>query len=148
MRFAHTNIIAKDWKSLANFYIKVFSCTEKPPYRKLSGLWLDQGTGVENACLEGVHLQLPGYDENGPTLEIYSYGENIESKTNLSNQQGFRHIAFEVDDVQQVLASLLENGGSSLGELVEKSIPGVGLLTFVYAKDPEGNIIEIQSWRK
>jgi catechol-2,3-dioxygenase len=28
-----------------------------------------------------------------------------------------------------------------------KEIEGVGVLTVVYAKDPEGNIVEIQSWK-
>lgn len=35
MRFAHTNIAARDWKTLANFYIKVFECKIKPPERDL-----------------------------------------------------------------------------------------------------------------
>ena len=33
------------------------------------------------------------------------------------------------------------------GELVEKDIPGIGTIKVIYAKDPEGNIIEIQNWR-
>jgi hypothetical protein len=27
-------------------------------------------------------------------------------------------------------------------------VPGVGLLTFQYLADPEGNIVEIQNWKK
>jgi len=33
-----------------------------------------------------------------------------------------------------------------VGQLVDAAIPGVGKITVVYAKDPEGNIIEIQKW--
>jgi len=29
MRFAHTNIATRDWKVLADFYIKVFECKIK-----------------------------------------------------------------------------------------------------------------------
>ena len=71
MRFAHTNIAAKNWRSLTEFYIKVFHCKIKPPERNLSGTWLDQATGLQAAILEGVHLLLPGHGENGPTLEIF-----------------------------------------------------------------------------
>jgi len=33
-----------------------------------------------------------------------------------------------------------------LGEISGKEVEGVGYITFVYAKDPEGNIIELQHW--
>jgi lactoylglutathione lyase len=39
-----------------------------------------------------------------------------------------------------------ENGGSEVGKVVAKKIKDVGKLEVVYAKDPEGNIIEIQKW--
>ncbi len=148
MRYAHTNIIAKDWKSLADFYTQVFKCTFQPPQRNQSGEFLAKGTGVEGAALEGVHLVLPGYGENGPTLEIYSYNKMLDNPNNLPHQYGFRHIAFEVGDVNEVVEQVVKYGGTLLGEVVEKHIAGVGLLTFVYAKDPEGNILEIQSWKK
>ena len=46
MKYAHTNIAARDWKALAEFYCAVFNCRIKPPERSYSGEWLDQGTGV------------------------------------------------------------------------------------------------------
>ena len=57
-------------------------------------------------------------------------------------------IAFEVDDVDRTLGDAVKNGGQLLGEVTEKSIDGVGLLKFVYFRDPEGNIVEIQSWKR
>ncbi|RTZ95266.1 MAG: VOC family protein, partial [Deltaproteobacteria bacterium] len=59
---------------------------------------------------------------------------------------GFTHIAFEVDDVGQTFKAAMENGGQVLGKVTEKKVAGVGLLRFVYFRDPEGNIVEIQSW--
>jgi len=146
MRYAHTNIAARDWKKLSEFYINVFDCAVKPPKRKLSGNWLDQATGLSNAKLEGVHLLLPGHGENGPTLEIFSYKNIQESLPVMANCTGFTHIAFEVDDVEQTLHAALENGGNLLGKISEKAVEGVGMLTFVYFRDPEGNIVEVQSW--
>jgi predicted enzyme related to lactoylglutathione lyase len=148
MRYTHTNIAARDWKKLSEFYIHVFHCIVKPPERNLSGNWLDQATGLSNAELEGVHLLLPGHGDNGPTLEIFSYKEMHESEPAMANHAGFTHIAFEVDDVVQTFRAAMENGGKQLGEITEKEIETVGLLTFVYFRDPEGNIVEIQSWEK
>ena len=73
MKYVHTNIIARDWKLLADFYIKVFECKPVLPERDIKGDWLEKGTGVKNASLRGIHLLLPGFDNDGPTLEIFQY---------------------------------------------------------------------------
>ena len=145
MRFAHTNIAARDWKKLSQFYIDVFECKVKPPERDLKGEWLDRAIGIKNARQMGVHLSLPGYD-NPPTLEIFSYEEFIDTVPMMANQIGFTHITFEVEDVEAVLEKALEHGASMLGEVIENEVKGVGVLKFTYLRDIEGNIIEIQSW--
>ncbi len=147
MRYVHTNIISNDWRSLAEFYIRTFQCRVVPPVRKQSGSWLVKGTGVANASLEGVHLQLPGYGKEGPTLEIYQYADMEELQNINPNTRGYSHIAFEVEDVALTLKDLESNGGKRNGEISQRKIEGVGKITFVYARDPEGNIIEIQSWK-
>ncbi len=119
-----------------------------PPKRKQEGVWLSQGTGVSNASLEGVHLLLPGHGETGPTLEIYSYDEMVPRGQDLPNAKGFGHISFEVHSVSQLVDKVIANGGSCFGQITEQHIPDVGKLTFVYVKDPEGNLIEIQHWEK
>lgn len=119
-----------------------------PPIRNQEGEWLAKGTGVPNAKLQGAHLLLPGYGANGPTLEIYQYAA-IEPQEAISpNKRGFGHLAFEVDDVEQVVAELKANGGSLFGEITSRRVEGVGTITFVYARDPEGNLIELQHWEK
>ena len=148
MRYAHTNIAAKDWEKLSDFYIRVFNCTLKPPKRELSGDWLDQATGLSNAELEGVHLLLPGHGDSGPTLEIFSYKNMHECESIMANHTGFTHIAFEVEDVESTFGEAMKRGGTKLGEITEKVIKGIGVLKFVYFRDPEGNIIEIQSWKE
>jgi catechol 2,3-dioxygenase-like lactoylglutathione lyase family enzyme len=148
MRFSHTNIAAKDWKRLSDFYINVFNCRIKPPERNLSGDWLDKATGLKKAKLTGVHLLLPGHGDNGPTLEIFTYEDTHECSSIMANYTGFTHIAFEVENVETTLNIALSNGADLLGEVTEKKIENVGILKFVYLRDPEGNIIEIQSWEK
>jgi len=145
-KFSHVNIICKDWKKLADFYIKVFDCKPKPPERNLSGKWVDELTSLSEATIKGMHLLLPGYEKDGPTLEIFEYNKNIGNPSKDINLEGFGHIAFAVDDVQEKLNFLIENGGTTVGKLIDADIAGVGKITAVYARDPEGNIIEIQKW--
>ncbi len=148
MKYVHTNIVSKDWKSLSNFYIKTFDCRIRPPVRDLSGDWLEKGTGIANARLKGVHLIMPGYGDNGPTLEIFQYDEIENQEAIRPNKRGFGHIAFEVDDIEAVLEDLVRNGGQRFGEIGINTIEGAGKIAFVYARDPEGNLIELQSWSK
>jgi len=147
-KYAHTNLIAKDWKRLSTFYQEVFECVPIPPERDLSGEWLDKATGVSGAHISGVHLRLPGYGDDGPTLELFQYGSMPEHPSANPNTPGFSHIAFAVDDVPAKALAVFTYGGSAVGELTVRDVPGVGLLTFQYVADPEGNIIEIQNWKK
>jgi lactoylglutathione lyase len=147
MKYVHTNLVSKDWRSLALFYIKVFKCKRKPPVRKLNGEWLDRLTSIKNAYIEGIHLELPGYGQKvGPTLEVFQYANQKGSILQKVNRPGFGHIAFSAKNVGSTLEKVKKYGGSTVGELVDTAIKGVGRIQVVYARDPEGNIVEIQKW--
>jgi predicted enzyme related to lactoylglutathione lyase len=103
-------------------------------------------TSLQNAHLTGIHLRLPGYGKDGPTLEIFSYGELVERGMPVANQCGFAHIAFAVDDVDQGVQAVIAAGGGVVGEIALTEVDRVGLLRVVYARDPEGNIVELQKW--
>ena len=148
-KYAHTNIVSGDWRKLSDFYIEVFDCIPVPPERDLSGDWLARGTALDKPHLRGQHLRLPGYGENGPTLEIFQYDEMLEkAMPPAANRKGLCHLAFGVEDVEGTMQAVIAHGGSRLGEVVVRQIAGVGEITFTYALDPEGNILEIQSWKK
>jgi predicted enzyme related to lactoylglutathione lyase len=112
----------------------------------MSGAWLDEITALRNAHLTGVHLRLPGYEDDGPTLEIFSYDELVESEVSPPNRCGFAHIAFAVEDVDQALKAVIAAGGGAMGRIATTEVRNVGRLRVVYARDPEGNIVELQRW--
>ncbi len=145
-RYKHTNIVARDWKKLARFYEEVFGCVRVPPERHLSGEWIEKGTGVRGARISGVHLRLPGHGRRGPTLEIFQYEEAEDGLPPKADRCGYGHVAFEVEDVAQGLKKVIEHGGAEVGKVTSLEIEGVGTVAFVYAADPEGNIVELQSW--
>ena len=147
-RYVHTNLIAHDWRRLARFYEQVFGCTPVPPERELGGDWLEAATGVPGAQIRGVHLRLPGHGQAGPTLEIYAYHPQTERLATAVNRPGFGHIAFSVDDVEAACEAVLAAGGSTVGPIVSFPVPGAGTVTFVYATDLEGNVVELQRWSK
>jgi len=146
MKYTHTNLIARNWEMLSAFYQEVFSCVPVEPERNLAGEWLDRASGVSGSHIRGMHLRLPGYGEDGPTLELFQYGDMPDHPTIRANTPGYCHIAFAVDDVAATVKEVFAHGGSAVGDLTVREVPGVGLLTFQYVADPEGNMIEIQNW--
>ena len=146
-RFGHVNVIASDWRRLADFYTTVFGCELVPPERDYAGEVLSRGTAVADASLRGAHLRLPGHGDSGPTIEIYTYGTNEASTAPpAANREGGGHIAFAVDDVHQAREAVLAAGGGQLGEIVTTQTADGRRVTWVYLSDPEGNLVELQSW--
>lgn len=144
--FGHVNLIARDWERLSRFYQEVFGCLPVPPRRDQQGAWLDAGTGLRGAHLRGEHLRLPGLGADGPTLEIYSYDETLPGPEPAPNRTGLGHLAFQTGDVPALLQQVLAHGGRAVGTVVTREVPGKGTLTFLYAADPEGNLLELQAW--
>ena len=147
-RYVHTNLIAHDVDRLVRFYEEVLGCERVPPARDQSGDWLERATRVPRAHLRGHHLRLPGHGPEGPTLEVFEYDEVLPQGTPAPNRAGFGHLAFSVADVERALASIVDAGGSALGAVVRVSVAGKGELCFTYARDPEGNIVELQRWTR
>ena len=145
-RYVHTNLIARDWQHLAQFYQTAFGCVPLSPERHYTGADLERGTGVRGAELHGVHLRLPGYEEGGPTLEIYTYSVLAASIRSSVNRPGFGHIAFSVTDVPQSREAVIRMGGSAIGEVVTLQTSAGAEVTWCYVADPEGNVVELQSW--
>ena len=146
-KYVHTNLIARDWRELVRFYVEVFGCEPVPPQRDQKGSWLDTATGLKGARLQGMHLRLPGGGPDGPTLEIYSYGDTLAQPLSMPNDTGYGHVAFSVDDVANAVRELVDQGGTLVGEIASTTVSGVGDLEVIYVRDPEGNIIELQAWR-
>ena len=145
-RFGHVNVTAADWRRLAAFYSTVFGCEVVPPERDIRSADLDAATGLDDAHLTGAHLRLPGHGDAGPTIEVFSY-EALDSHLPPSvARPGWGHIAFQVPDVVTAVAAVLANGGGRIGEIVTTQTSDGSSVTWCYAKDPEGNIVELQAW--
>ena len=146
IRYAHTNLIADDWRRMLAFYVEVFGCVPVSSERDHRGPHIDALTAMPGARIRGQHVRLPGHGEHGPTLEIFQYEKNESPLPTSLNRPGFAHLAFEVEDVEAKRAEVLARGGRDVGKVVTIDIQGAGRLTLNYMADPEGNIVELQHW--
>jgi predicted enzyme related to lactoylglutathione lyase len=62
------------------------------------------------------------------------------------DRPGFGHIAFAVTDVPSARERVLEEGGRPVGEVVTLTTADGRRVTWCYVTDPEGNVVELQSW--
>jgi catechol 2,3-dioxygenase-like lactoylglutathione lyase family enzyme len=141
-------LIARDWKRVAEFYQRLFDCVPVSSERDHKGSSFEALTARRGARARGRHLQLPGHGEHGPTLEIFEYEDGEKLLPPEITRPGFAHIAFEVPDVAKKREEVLAAGGRDYGETVTLDIAGAGRLTLCYVCDPEGNIIELQTWHR
>lgn len=146
IRYAHTNLVANDWKHLQDFYVQVLGCEPAGSERHNQGPAFDALTGFTGGSVAGRHLRLPGHGERGPTIEIFQFSQNDPTLPTSLLRPGFAHLAFEVPDVEQKREEILKWGGRDYGKLATIDIPGAGRLTLIYMTDPEGNIVELQRW--
>jgi predicted enzyme related to lactoylglutathione lyase len=79
-------------------------------------------------------------------MEIYEYSREEDALPTAANRPGFAHIAFAVPDVAAAREQVLDAGGREVGEVVTLATADGRHVTWCYVTDPEGNIIELQSW--
>lgn len=145
-RFGHVNVTSTDWRRLAAFYTTVFGCEPVPPERDYRSADLDGATLVPGAHLTGAHLRLPGHGPTGPTIEIYQYDSVDPNSTPKVDRAGWGHVAFQVPDVPAALDAVVADGGSRFGEVVTLTTSDGRHVTWCYAADPDGNLVELQAW--
>jgi glyoxylase I family protein len=146
--YLHTNLTVKDIEKMKAFYENVFGCVSVREIQQLTGKWIEGITSVKDGEIKYVHLRFPGHGSNGPELELIEYVNPTKEYEITPNTLGFGHISFSVENVHEALKQVVQAGGGSVGDVVTVEVPKRGLLTEVYATDPEGNVIELQSYAK
>jgi glyoxylase I family protein len=94
----------------------------------------------------GQANQVPMVRLGGMCLEFFPTAPNAASQRGGEQIVGFKHLAFEVDDIERKVRDLQADGVET-GAIMDCSglVPGLRICFF---KDPEGNILEImEGWK-
>lgn len=141
MRLKHISLTARDADRLAAFYRETFGFEDRRPPKRLSGEAVSRGNGLPSTEIYAIWLNVTGQDD--PFLEIMEYSETISRPWPAVNELGYGHVALEVHDLTAVVENVLHFGGSLQGEITNFGT-GEKPLLIVYARDPEGNILELE----
>jgi len=135
----HVGIVVDDLAAATEFFVELGLVLQGEG--PVEGRWVDRVVGLEGVRADIAMMQTP--DGNG-RLELTKFhspshqGEG-DNRHAPANTPGIRHVAFAVEDIDAVVASLRDRGAELIGEL-ERYEDSYRLC---YVRGPEGIIIEL-----
>lgn len=129
-----------DADRLATFYREVLGCRLLSPVTDFADEALSRGFGAAGARVRLAFLGLPGIEE-GPTLELYQLPDEDQIPVALSTRSGSPRLPGRRRGTSG--AARGRGGGSYLGEIVTWRAPSGNPASFVFMRDPEGNVIDL-----
>ena len=134
--FSHCGITVSSFNEAVRFYWDVFACplvgvADAPADRVRAFFGVD---GPQPSCKIGW-IRLPG----GAVLEIFEFEPHVPAAAVRWNHVGLTHISFNVRNTQRWYDYLVSKGVECVSK-PERSPRGH---TFFFAKDFDGNLIEL-----
>jgi len=148
-RIDHVNVVVDDLPGMTAFYRDVLGLRVTKQVT-IGGEWIEALTGFERVEADVIYLSA----DSGAGLELIVYRTprgSLAAGLEGPNDRGIRHIAFRVDDVDTVVASLKAAGIDSVSPIREVPTAQVDFAgqkkRIVYCRDPEGNLLELCDFR-
>ena len=135
----HTGIVVKDVDAMRTFYCEAFGLEVLGEIKSIAP---PEGnhTGIPLANRRLVFLGFPGEKHS---IELVYYVDPPASEGHLGKHQfGATHLCFTVDDLQAEY-NRLQNCGVRFETPPKFSETSGGRLGVIYARDPEGNWLEL-----
>jgi len=136
----HLNIVVQDLEAARNFFTDLgFIILTKG---RLEGAWIDKIVNLPDVQADYIALALPNTQTNIELIKYYSPEGERDPKLSLPNQIGFRHIALEVQGIEEVVAELKVKGITVFSD-VQVYNESKKLCYFL---GPEGIILELAEY--
>jgi catechol 2,3-dioxygenase-like lactoylglutathione lyase family enzyme len=147
MKIDHINIVVADLERSATFYERVFGL-KRGFAANLEGEWIENVTDLRDVHAGCLFLENA---EGGTRIELIRYDSPEGEKCSfhsLPHTFGLRHVAFEVENLEETLSKVRAEGYEPLSEPVEVPFPvaGLGRKYLCYFHDPDGTLLEIAAY--
>jgi catechol 2,3-dioxygenase-like lactoylglutathione lyase family enzyme len=142
MHLDHINIVVRDLERAIRFFRHVgFEVDDEAD---LTGEWISEVVGLNDVKARYARLSSPN---SSVQIELIAYRHPPSPETSgidQANDIGYRHIAFQVDDIDSEVERLTAAGLRFLSPV--HIYPGTGK-RIVYARGPENILIELAQYR-
>jgi catechol 2,3-dioxygenase-like lactoylglutathione lyase family enzyme len=136
-RMAHVGVVVEDLAAATAFFVGLgLKLQGEGP---VEGGWVDRVVGLEGVRAEIVMMETPDGHGRLELTKFHAPSSQGGDRRAPANTPGIRHVAFAVDDIDAVVASLRARGTELVGE-VERYEDSYRLC---YVRGPEGIIIEL-----
>ena len=133
----HVGIVVDDLEAATEFFVELG--LELQGEATVEGRWVDSVVGLSGVRADIAMLQTPDGHGRLELSKFHTPAAEAGDRRAPANTPGIRHVAFEVEDIDAVVAALRDRGGELVGEL-ERYKDGYRLC---YVRGPEGIIVEL-----
>jgi len=139
----HVNVVVSDLDKAREFFTQLgFLVGDES---ELEGEWISEIVGLKDVKARYVTLTLPDSTAKLELIEYSSPPSDKDPKIGMANQMGFRHIAFEVKDIETTVQNMKNNGIEFIGPI--QTYPKTGK-RLVYFRGPDGILLELAQYHK
>jgi catechol 2,3-dioxygenase-like lactoylglutathione lyase family enzyme len=147
----HINISVTDIEATKKFFTDFLDLeVEKEGY--LEGDWMDRTVGLENVKAKYAKLIIPGTETSIELIQYYHPEGKPEGRSeggkdslmNKANRIGFRHVAFEVQDIESIHRKLKNAGVRVFSEIQRYNVTK----KLFYFYGPDDIILELAEYEK
>jgi catechol 2,3-dioxygenase-like lactoylglutathione lyase family enzyme len=133
----HVGIVVDDLEAATAFFVELGF--EREGGGSVDGEWVDRVVGLEGVHTEFAILATPDGQGKLELIRFRSPPARGEEHAAPANTRGIRHIAFVVDDLDDVLARLRGHGAELVGHVERYG----DIFRLCYVRGPEGIIVEL-----
>lgn len=138
-KFGHINIVVRDLDAAQDFFVGNFGFAAGPAVT-LEGPWVDALNRMHDVRAEHIPLTLPGSTVQIELLKFLHPLPAPENGVGTPNNIGYRHIDFDVDNIDGMTSRLEQQGWQFLSAV--QTVSSMNLKT-VYFLGPEGVLIQM-----
>jgi catechol 2,3-dioxygenase-like lactoylglutathione lyase family enzyme len=136
-RMDHVGVVVDDLAAATAFFVELG--LELQGEASVEGGWVDRVVGLDGVRAEIAMMKTAdGHGRLELTMFHVPSGQRGDGNA-PANAPGIRHLAFEVDDIDAVVAGLRTRGADLVGEMERYG----DIYRLCYVRGPEGIIVEL-----
>ena len=141
MKIDHINIVVTNIAdSIAFFEMLGFVVKDRSV---LEGEWISEVVGLPDVRAEYAKMNIDSGETSLELIQYFSPEGSKDPDLEKPNQIGFRHMAFQVENIEAIVEQLQNNNVEFMSEIREYPKTGKKL---VYFKGPDGIVLELAEY--